>query len=240
MGSDLGSILVVDDEPRLVRIVKANLESVGYNVLSTLDGKSAVEMVEINEPDVVILDLGLPGMHGYEVCRRIREFSSVPIIILTARSEEEDKVKGLNLGADDYLTKPFGAEELLARVNALLRRSRMVAGPKAPTRFECGEITIDFLQHKVFVRGQEVSLSPTEYKLLYQLTSNAGRVMLHEELLTKIWGVEYRDEIDYLRVYVRYLRQKIEQDPSKPRYILAKPGVGYIFAQPRESMSCQV
>lgn len=226
-------VLVVDDEARLVRVVRANLESVGYRVISASDGKSALDLVEMEEPDLIILDLILPGMDGYEVCRKVREFSDVPIIMLTARTEEEDKVRGLNLGADDFLTKPFGAEELIARVNAVLRRSRLMGEQKPPAVYVCGEITIDFSQHRVLVRGMEVNLSPTEYKLFCQLVMNAGKVMLHEDLLSRVWGPEYRDELDYLRVYIRYLRQKIEEDSSHPTHILSKPGIGYMFAAPR-------
>lgn len=229
---DEACILVVDDEPRLTRFLQANLESVGYRVVSAGEGESAVVLAQAEEPDLIILDLILPGIDGFEVCRRVRESSSVPIIMLTARSEESDKVRGLNLGADDYLTKPFSAQELLARVRALLRRSLTASQQSSPPMLSFKEMTIDLGRHKVTVRGDEVSLSPTEYKLLCELATNAGRVLLHEDLLARVWGTDYRDEIEYLRVYVRYLRQKIEADASQPKYILSKPGIGYMFAKP--------
>ncbi len=223
------SVLIVDDDPRLVRFVKANLESVGYKVSAANDGPSGLNITEMDAPDLVILDIMLPGMDGYELCQRIREFSDVPIIMLTARAEESDKVRGLRLGADDYLTKPFGAQELLARVEAVLRRTKFADESKPRPVLVRGDLAIDFVRRRVSIDEKEISLTPTEYKLLYELATNAGRVMLHEELLTRVWGPEYRDELDYLRAYVRYLRRKIEPDPSHPRLILSKPGVGYIF-----------
>ncbi len=226
------SILLVDDDPRLIRFVRANLESVGHRVLVAEQAESALEMMEREVPDIIILDIMLPGMDGFALCRRIREFSTVPILMLTARVAEADKVRGLQLGADDYLTKPFGAQELLARVDALLRRSRLQEGDQAVPVFRYGDVVVDFLRRRVEVRGQEVSLTPIEYKLLCQLVANAGRVMLHEDLLNKVWGPEYRDELEYLRAYIRHLRQKIEADPSRPKYILSKPGMGYLFANP--------
>lgn len=226
------SVLVVDDEPRLVRFVKANLESVGYKVLSASDGQTALSIAEREQPDIIILDIVMPDLDGYEVCRRIREFSDVPIIMLTAKGEEADKVKGFTAGADDYVTKPFGAEELIARVKAVLRRSQYSGTAKPQPVFVHGDFAMDFLQHSVTVRGQKINLSATEYKLLHYLVTNAGRVILHEDLLSKVWGPEYREEVDYLRVYIHHLRQKIEDDQSKPKYILSKPGIGYLFAKP--------
>jgi two-component system KDP operon response regulator KdpE len=170
----------------------------------------------------------LPDLDGFEVCRLVREFSSVPIIMLTARAEESDKVRGLNLGADDYLTKPFGAEELLARVKAVLRRARPTPQPRHPT-FQTGDLRVDFARHTVTVRGRPVKLSPTEFNLLQYLAIHAGQVLPHEDILKAVWGPEYRDETEYLRVYIRYLRQKIEDDPSHPSYILTEPGVGYML-----------
>ncbi|MBI2955365.1 MAG: response regulator transcription factor [Chloroflexi bacterium] len=225
------TILVVDDEPRLVRFVKANLESVGYKVLSAGDGATALGLAETGQPDLIILDIVMPDVDGYEVCRRIREFSDVPIVMLTAKGEEGDKVKGFDVGADDYVTKPFGAEELIARVKAVLRRSPYSDAPKPQPLFVCGDFTMDFLQHKVTVHGSEKNLSATEYKLLHYLVTNAGKVIVHEDLLGKVWGPEYREEVDYLRVYIHHLRQKIEDDPARPRYILSKPSIGYMFAK---------
>ncbi|MBI4319030.1 MAG: response regulator transcription factor [Chloroflexi bacterium] len=224
------SVLVVDDEPRLVRYVRANLESMGYRVLGAYEGQTALNLAERENPDLIMLDIVMPGMDGIEVCQRVREFSDVPVIVLTAKGEEADKVKGFNAGADDYVTKPFGAEELLARVKAVLRRCSPDDRVKARSSFVHGDFCIDYLRNRVTVRGQEIVLSATEYKLLWQLTTNAGRVVLHEGLLSRVWGPEYREEIDYLRVYVHHLRQKIEEDPSKPKYILSRPGIGYYFA----------
>lgn len=226
------SVLLVDDDPQLVRLVRANLESVGYRVLTAMEASTALQLVEREIPDLIILDIMLPGVDGYELCQRIREFSDTPIIMLTAKVEDADKVRGLKLGADDYLTKPFSVPELLARIEAVLRRTRVSDEVKALPPFDCGGVTVDFIRRRVMVRGQEISLTLTEYKLLSQLVNNAGRVMLHGELLAKVWGPEYRDELEYLRAYIRHLRQKIEDDPHQPHYILSKPGIGYIFVCP--------
>jgi len=228
------TILVVDDEPHVVRLVKANLEPSGYRILTAADGEQALQAVEDESPDLVILDIMLPKMDGYEVCRRIREFSPVPVIMLTARSAEVDLVHGFDVGADDYLTKPFTAKELLVRVRAVLRRSKWPEEVLAHHGFKAGPIDIDFAGHKVTVDGQPVKLSPTEYRLLVYLASNAGRVILHRELLRAVWGPEYGDESEYLRVYIRYLRQKLEPDPANPLYLLTQPGAGYILHQPEE------
>lgn len=225
-------ILLVDDDPQLLRLVRANLEPVGYKVLTALDAHSALKLVDMEMPDMIILDIMLPEMDGYELCQRIREFSDVPIIMLTAKVEDVDKVRGLKLGADDYLTKPFSVPELLARIEAVLRRSGVAGEAKTPPTFTCGDVSVDFAQRRVMVRGQEVALTLTEYKLLCQLVNNAGRVMLHHELLTAVWGAEYQDELEYLRAYIRHLRHKLEADPGEPKYILSKPGIGYIFARP--------
>jgi two-component system KDP operon response regulator KdpE len=228
-------ILVVDDEPRLLRLVREVLLAVGYRVVVAGDGQTALEKVAIEQPDLVLLDILLPhGMDGYEVCRRIREFSAVPVIMLTAKAREEDKLQGFESGADDYLTKPFSSKEMLARVRAVVRRSKYPEEVKAEADFACGKLSINFAQHRVFVDGEEVALTPTEYELLRQLALNANCVVLHEQLLTEVWGPEYRDEIDYLRAYIRYLRKKIEPDPSSPRYILTTPGVGYMLSCPQE------
>ncbi len=226
------SILLVDDDPQLIRLVRANLESVGYRVLIAMDARSALELVDMEMPDMIILDIMLPEMDGYELCQRIREFSATPIIMLTAKVEDTDKVRGLKLGADDYLTKPFSVQELLARVEAVFRRTTISEEVKTPPTFTCGDVRVDFAQRRVTVRGQEIALTLTEYKLLSQLVSNAGRVMLHRELLTRVWGAEYQDELEYLRAYIRHLRQKIEKDSHQPKYILSKPGIGYIFVTP--------
>lgn len=228
-------VLVVDDEPRYVRLLRANLESVNYRVTAASDGASALQKAEIEDPDLILLDLMLPDMDGSEVCRRIREFSTVPIIMLTARREQADKVLGLDIGADDYITKPFDADELLARVRAQLRRGgqkQQVNDIQLPLCL--GELEIDFAQQHVKVRGELVGLSPTEYRLLHHLARNAGRVMVQEELLRLVWGQGYENEPEVLRVYVRRLRQKIEDDPSAPRYIRTRPGVGYSMPSPSQ------
>jgi two-component system KDP operon response regulator KdpE len=227
------TVLVVDDEPRYVRLLRANLESEDYRVVSASDGLAAVQKAEAEDPDLIVLDLMLPGLDGYEVCRRIREFSTVPIIMLTARREQIDKVRGLDLGADDYITKPFDATELLARVRAQLRRSTIGQPKRLAPPFTLGDLCIDFAQQKASIDGSEIALSPTEYRLLYQLATNAGRVLVQDELVNLVWGAAYRDEPDVLRVYVRRLRLKIEPDPSAPRYILTKQGVGYTMPSPQ-------
>lgn len=224
------TILVVDDEPRYIRLLRYNLESVGYRVLAAATGEEALEVAAGEHHDLVILDIRLPGLDGYEVCRRLREFSMVPIIMLTAKGEERDKVKGLRLGADDYITKPFGAEELLARVEAVLRRSRPSDGGETQPVFLWGELCIDFAQRQVRVRAREVKLTPTEYRLLQCLAVKAGRVVVQEEILEKVWGPEYREQYEGLRVYIHRLRQKIEANPAEPKYLLTQAGVGYMLS----------
>ena len=229
------TILVVDDEPHVLKLVKANLESSGFKVLAAMDGQAAISTVESDLPDLVILDIMLPKMDGYAVCSRIREFSSVPVIMLTARSAQVDLVHGFEVGADDYLTKPFNVTELLMRVQAVLRRSKWPEETMARQSFRAGPIEIDFAQHRVTVDGQAVKLTPTEYRLLSYLASNANRVIVHRELLRAVWGPEYGDETEYLRVYMRYLRQKLEPDPSDPVYLLTQPGAGYMLYQPDQA-----
>lgn len=224
------TILVVDDEPRYIRLLRYNLESVGYRVLVAATGEEALEVAAGEHHDLVILDIRLPGIDGYEVCRRLREFSTVPIIMLTAKGEERDKVQGLRLGADDYVTKPFAAQELLARVEAVLRRSQFAESAGSQPVFSCGGLTIDFAQRRVILRGQEVKLSPTEYHLLHCLAANAGRVVVQEEILAKVWGPEYGEQYEGLRVYIHRLRQKIEVNPAEPKYLLTQVGVGYMLA----------
>lgn len=228
------TILAVDDEPRVLKLLKANLESSGYKVLTAEDGEEAIDLVERQLPDLVILDLMLPKMDGYAVCRHIREFSPVPILMLTARSAQVDLIHGFEVGADDYLTKPFSVTELLMRVQAVLRRSRWPEEIVSRQGFKTGPIEIDFAQHRVTVDGEPVKLTPTEYRLLAYLASNANRVILHRELLRAVWGPEYGEETEYLRVYVRYLRQKLEPEPSDPRYLLTQPGAGYMLYQAEE------
>jgi two-component system KDP operon response regulator KdpE len=225
-------ILVVEDEPRVIRLVSEVLNAVGYQVITATSGQPAVEMVALEQPDLVLLDILLPhDMDGYEVCRRIREFSRVPVIMLTAKAQEIDVLQGFNMGADDYLTKPFSAKELLARVRAVLRRVQRPEELVTAT-LTCGELEINFARHLVKMRGERVSLTRTEYDLLRQLAFNVNRVMLHPDLLKAVWGTEYQDDIDYLRAYIRYLRRKLEADPSNPQYILTEQGVGYMLACP--------
>ena len=228
------TILAVEDEPRVLKLLKANLESSGYAVLTAADGEEALQTMERELPDLVLLDLMLPKMDGYAVCRRIREFSSVPIIMLTARSAQVDLIHGFEVGADDYLTKPFSITELLMRVQAVLRRSKWPEEIVSRQGFKAGPIEIDFAQHLVTAAGNAVKLTPTEYRLLAYMASNPNRVLMHRELLRAVWGPEYGEETEYLRVYMRYLRQKLEPEPSKPQFLLTQPGAGYMFHQPEE------
>jgi two-component system KDP operon response regulator KdpE len=231
-GEPSATILVVDDEPRYVRWIGVNLRASGYRVLTAADGQSALEATARERPDLVLLDIGLPVLDGLEVCRRIREFSTVPIIMLTARAAEADKVAGLECGADDYLAKPFGPPELLARVHAALRRARYAEAPAADPVFRHGDLTIDYARCEVRRDGQPVALTPTEYKLLVHLARRAGRVVVPEELLAAVWGPEYREETQHVRLYISRLRRKIERDPEHPSHVLTKPGIGYLFAPP--------
>ena len=228
------TILAVDDEPRVLKLLKANLESSGYAVVTAADGEEALQTMERELPDLVLLDLMLPKMDGYAVCRRIREFSAVPIIMLTARSAQVDLIHGFEVGADDYLTKPFSITELLVRVQAVLRRSKWPEEIVSRQGFKAGPIEIDFAQHLVTAGGDAVKLTPTEYRLLAYMASNPNRVLMHRELLRAVWGPEYGEETEYLRVYMRYLRQKLEPEPSKPQFLLTQPGAGYMFQQPEE------
>jgi len=223
-------ILVVEDEPKLVRLVREVLSATGYEVLTTNKGAQAIELVALEQPDLMLLDLVLTDeIDGFEVARRVREFSDVPIIMLTAKSRETDVLRGFDAGTDDYITKPFSSKELLARVRALLKRARHDAGETADNLLVCGDLTIDFARRRASKSGEAIHLTRTEYSLLYELASHANQVMLHEQLLTAVWGVEYRDDLDYLRAYIRYLRRKLEDDPANPRHILTSPGVGYML-----------
>jgi DNA-binding response OmpR family regulator len=223
------TVLVVDDEPRLVDVVRMNLEVEGYRVLAAANGYEALDRLRGDLPDLVVLDVMMPDMDGFDTLRRIREVSSVPVLMLTVRAEEQDLIRGLEIGADDYLTKPYSPRELQIRIKALLRRA-FTSSQQRKTRIVVDEdLTIDFSKGEVLVRGQKVTLRPTEYRLLYHLVTNAGRLMTHDTLLSKVWGHEYRDESHYLRLYITYLRQKLERDPAHPRYILTERGMGYRF-----------
>ena len=227
-------ILLAEDEVALRDFVSRNLRARGFEVLEASNGLEAIALWEREDPHLLILDIMMPRMDGLEVCRRVREHSAVPIIVLTALDAESDKVAALDLGADDYLTKPFGVEELLARVRAALRRTQWeVMLPTGDTK-RFGELEIDLAGHIVRLRGEEVRLSPTEFSLLGLLVSNVGRVLTHRVLLQSIWGPEYGGEAEYLRVYINRLRQKLEPVPANPRYILTEPGVGYRFAPESE------
>ncbi len=225
-------ILVADDEPKYIRLAQVNLESRGYEVLTAHDGPSALERAAMEEPDLILLDVRMPGMNGFEVCRRIREFSSVPIIFLTALADETDKVEGLNHGADDYVTKPFHIPELLARVQAVLRRAGQFDQGGKSSVLQGDNLRIDLVSQRVFVGAQEVDLRPLEYRLLSELARYPGRILLLDFLLEKVWGGEYVGEHQLVHKAIHYLRQKIEPDPKHPRYILTKPGLGYYFVLP--------
>jgi len=232
MSKEQTYILVVDDEARYVRAIRFNLEASGYEVVTAQDGETAIALVSDKEPDLVLLDVKMPGMDGLEVCRRIREFSAVPIIMLTALAQDADKVKGLDTGADDYVTKPFSADELLARVRAALRRIDLGRRPMASSLFQAGDLRVDFARQRVFVGDQEADLTPTEYRLLCELVRQEGRVLVPEHLLTKVWGVGYEGETSLVWQAIHRLRRKIEPDPSTPQYIHTKPGIGYVFESP--------
>ncbi len=222
-------ILVVDDEKRMVRFIRLNLEHDGFEVIEAYNGREALERVREDLPDLVLLDVMMPEMDGFEVLRLLREFSEIPVIMLTARSTEEDIVRGLELGADDYITKPFSPRVLVSRVRAVLRRFEIVRGSMHGVIEVDDRLKIDFDRREVWVEGKLVKLRPTEYRLLYHLVQNAGWVMSYEQLLRKVWGYEYGAEHHYVRLYINYLRKKLEKDPSNPRYILTERGVGYRF-----------
>ena len=234
-------ILVVDDETRIARMIRMNLEHDGYEVIEAYSGQQALDMVRSRMPNLVILDVMMPGLDGYETLQILREISQVPVIMLTAKGEEEDRIRGLELGADDYVTKPFSPRELMSRVKAVLRRTEGNAGGGSNDDViqVDDRLKIDFGKREVWVDGELVKLRPTEYRLLYHLVQNAGWVMTYDQLLTKVWGYEYRDETHYVRLYINYLRQKIEKDPSNPEYILTERGVGYRFVDYKRKNAVQ-
>ena len=222
-------ILVVDDEERMVRFIRINLEYDGFKVIEAFNGMNAINSLRDSLPDLILLDIMLPDLDGFEVLRLIREISSVPVIMLTAKGEEEDRIKGLELGADDYVTKPFSPRELVSRVKAVLRRTDAGSVSYQQIIDVDNRLKIDFSRREVWVEEGLIKLRPTEYRLLYHLVQNAGWVLTYDQILAKVWGYEYRDESHYVRLYVNYLRQKIEEDPSNPKYILTERGVGYRF-----------
>jgi DNA-binding response OmpR family regulator len=228
------TILAADDDPQLLRLVRRNLELEGYDVIAVGDGAAALERVEATAPDLVLLDVMMPKMDGFAVLERLREFTGVPAIILTARGQDQDKVRGLDLGADDYLTKPFSVDELLARVRAVLRRSSFAGedGAGMQARKGVGELAVDHAQHRVTLSGREVPLTPIEYRLLAYLAQNAGRVVTQDLLIEHVWGPEYAGESHMLQVNVNRLRRKLEADPAHPRHVRTKVGIGYLLATP--------
>lgn len=230
---DKPRILIVDDEPRVVHLVREVLGATGFEVLAAFSGESAIEMVAIEQPDLVLLDIILPGaLDGYHVAKRLREFTDVPIIMLTAKVREPDMLHGFDVGADDYITKPFSSKELLARIHAVLKRSRGAAAQNILSEIVCGDVRIDLARRRVVIDEREINLTPTEYNLLYELAVHPNQVLLHEHLLTKVWGPEYRHDLDYLRSYIHYLRKKLESDPASPKIIISSPGVGYMLVTP--------
>jgi len=225
MTAPLARVLVVDDEPQIRRFLRTSLDAHGYEVVEAEDGQSAIKRTTVEKPDVLVLDLGLPDMEGLDVIKRVREWSDVPIIVLTARNREADKIEALDRGADDYLTKPFGMGELMARIRAALRHRVQAKG--AQPVFKLGTIVVDLVKRLVTRDGEEVKLSPREYDLLRVLVQNAGRVVTHQQILKEVWGPAHVEDTQYLRVYVGQLRQKLEPDPDQPRYLMTEPGVGY-------------
>ncbi|MFN3741723.1 MAG: response regulator transcription factor [Anaerolineales bacterium] len=228
-------ILVVDDEERMVRLIRLNLERDGFEVVEALNGREALEKLRDTIPDLVLLDVMLPDLDGFEVLQMMREISNVPVIMLTAKGEENDRVRGLELGADDYVVKPFSSRELVSRVRAVLRRTEATSGTMHGIIEVDDRLKIDFDRREVWVEGKLVKLRPTEHRLLYHLVQNAGWVLTYDQILTRVWGYEYRDESHYVRLYINYLRQKLEKDPSNPKYILTERGVGYRFVDFRRA-----
>ncbi len=226
--SNAPHILVIDDEPQILRAIRTILTEKQFKVTTASRGEEGLTLAAANKPDVVILDLGLPDMDGVEVCSRLREWTQCPIIVLSVRDSERDKVAALDAGADDYLTKPFGVEELLARVRVALRHSTQPLGTQSKV-VKAGQLVIDLAFHIVKRGGEEVKLTGTEYKLLSYIAGNHGRVLTHQSILTNVWGPADSDHTEYLRVYMRQLRKKLEEDPERPQYILTEPGIGYRF-----------
>jgi two-component system KDP operon response regulator KdpE len=222
-------ILVIEDDPPIRRFLRASLTNHDYEVVEAASGQQALVLASQRPPELVILDLGLPDMDGIEVIRRLRDWTSVPIVIVSARGQEKDKVAALEAGADDYLTKPFGVGELVARLRVALRHAAALSGgkPSEPTKFQVGELCVDLSLRRVFVGRREIHLTPIEYKLLTTLAHHAGKVLTHRFLLKEVWGPPYVDQSHYLRIFMANLRRKIETDPARPRYLLTEQGVGY-------------
>jgi DNA-binding response OmpR family regulator len=227
-------ILVVDDEERIVNFLRSKLKASGFEVLTAGDGREGMEQAQAQEPDLIVLDLIMPGMDGLEMLKELRSYSAVPVIILTAKDADTDRVKGLQLGADDYLPKPFNPDELVARIEAIRRRLEPDERRKIPEVFSLGRLTIDFKKHRVLVGGEGKYLTRIEWLLLSQLASNAGRLMLYSDLLTRVWGPEYRDDLQILRTCISRLRSKLERNPVEPELIRTVPRTGYMMDQPPE------
>ncbi len=224
------TILCIEDEPQIRRFLRASLATQGYRLLEAATGRQGLADAATRSPDVIILDLGLPDMDGLEVTRRIRDVSKTPIIVLSARGQDRDKVNALDAGADDYLTKPFSVAELLARIRVALRHKDANSDLPSDEPIEIGELTVDRARHRVTVRDREVKLTPTEFKLLFELARHAGKVLTHQHLLREVWGEAYLEQGHYLRIYMGQLRRKIERDPTRPEYLHTEPGVGYRVA----------
>lgn len=221
-------ILVVDDERRMIGFIRMNLELEDHLVIEAHSGLEALDAIRTQLPDLVLLDVMMPELDGFETLRMLREFSDIPVIMLTAKGEENDKVYGLELGADDYITKPFGPRELSSRIKAIFRRLEKPTTEEAILQID-DRLSVDFNRREVIVQGERIKLRPTEYRLLYHLIRNAGWTIPHDQILQKVWGYEYRDEAHYVRLYINYLRDKIEEDPADPQYIITERGVGYRF-----------
>jgi DNA-binding response OmpR family regulator len=225
-------VLIIDDDPAIRKFIRANLEARGYQVLLAMDGDEGIQVIEKELPDLVILDIMMPKMDGFEVCRQVREWSKVPIIMLSAREGETDKVKCLDSGADDYLTKPFSLRELLARIKAVMRRSQDNTDAPAMSKYQFGALEVDFAGHTARLNGESLDLTAVEDKILNYLSTNAGRVITSNQLLAKVWGEDYFGDNRVLQVNICRLRRKLQDDPKNPRYIQTKPGIGYIMAKP--------
>ena len=227
-------ILLIEDEPQMRRFIRLILQGHGYLVTEAETGEEGLREAALRNPDVILLDLGLPGMDGLEVTRRLREWNNAPIIIISAREKEMDKVTALDEGADDYLIKPFGAGELLARIRVAMRHRAMQRSGQRESVLTAGNLKIDFSKRQVFLNGEEVHLTPIEYKLLSMLAGNAGKVLTHSQLLKEVWGANYVQQTQYLRVYMTQLRHKLEADPARPRFLINEPGIGYRFREELE------
>ncbi len=223
-------ILLIEDEPQIRRFLRAALDAQGFKLIDVATGEEGVAAAATRQPEAIILDLGLPDMDGLDVIRRVREWSAIPIIVLSARGQERDKIAALDAGADDYVAKPFGVGELLARMRVALRHAARGTGDPGESKFSVGDLQVDLAQRQVAVAGQPVHLTPIEYRLLATLVRHAGKLLTHHQLLNEVWGPTYTEQAHYLRVYTAQLRRKLEADPARPRYVLTEPGVGYRLA----------